>query len=108
MKLKVWTEAYRPFIMGGDVNAPISTEIEVGEKVDLGKGIGGYLVCSPSGKTFVAEATTGAFIGGSIEQVKSDIADATPEIMQEQLVAAKRRAKSAEPMKKEKFWGMFK
>lgn len=107
MKLTIWTEAYRPFIMGGDVNAPISTEIEVGEPVDLGKGITGYLVCSPSGKTFVAEATTGAFIGGSIDQVKTDIGEAAPEVMQEQLAAAKKRAKSAESMEKDKFWGMF-
>jgi hypothetical protein len=36
----IWTTAYRPFIMGGNVNAPIGIKVEVGEKIHVGKGLG--------------------------------------------------------------------
>lgn len=107
MKLTIWTRAYRPFIMGGDVNGPIATEVEVGEPFDLGHGIQAHLVVSPSGKTYVAEATTGAFVGNDIDQVKADVSSADPEIMKDQLDAAKRELKKVDHLSNENFWSMF-
>ncbi len=108
MKKVVWTEAYMPFIMGGDCNAPIATELEVGDPVDLGKGISAYVVVAPSGALFVAEATTGAFVGTDIEQVKKDVNDADPAVMKNQIEAAKKRFEKARMMDKGKFWSLFK
>lgn len=103
----VWTEAYTPFIMGGDVNAPIATEVEVGEPIHLDHGIIVYLVPSPKGEIFIAESTTGAFVGTSLEDVRQDVATANPQEMQGQLAKAKERVKRATVMDKEKFWARF-
>lgn len=104
----VWTEAYSPFIMGGDVNAPIATEVEVGEPIQLDHGIVVYLVPSPRGEVFVVEATTGAFVGTKLDEVKRDVSEADPQIIHQQLTAAKERVKKATILDKKKFWGMFK
>jgi hypothetical protein len=107
MKMRVWTEAYSPFICGGDVNAPISAEVEVGEPICLDYGIIVYLVPSPKGEIFVAESTTGAFVGTSLERVRKDIATADPKVMRNQLAKAKERVQKATVLTKEKFWARF-
>lgn len=105
--MKIWTEAYRPFLMDGDVNAPISTEVEVGQRYHVGGGFYAYEVESPDGNTHVVESESGAFIGTSILDVVCDIAEGDPEVMAEQIEAAKKRAQEAEPLSNEKFWSMF-
>jgi len=107
VKKIVWTEAYMPFIMGGDCNAPVATELEVGEPVDLGKGISAYVIIAPSGALFVAEATTGAFVGTDLEEVKKDVASAHVATITNQIDAAKERFKKARMMPKDKFWSLF-
>ncbi len=103
----IWTEAYTPFIMGGDVNAPICTEVEVGELIDVGSGFYAYEIESPSGDFYVVESETGAFIGTSILEVVIDISEGDPEVMRQQIEAAAERAKQAKPLSNEKFWSMF-
>jgi hypothetical protein len=103
----IWTEAYMPFIMGGDVNGPICTEVEVGQRYDVGGGYYAYEIESPSGATYVAESETGAFIGTSILDVVLDISAADPEVMAKQIEDARERAKAAQPLSNEKFWSMF-
>ena len=106
--LLVWTAGYNPWVMGGDVHAPVGTELEVGEKIDLGKGYFGYLVVSPiSGNTHVAEAETGAFVGDSINDVRKDIEEADEKMMAEQIAAARERLKKVRRFSKEEFWGKF-
>lgn len=107
MKKVIWTAAYSPFIMGGDVNAPISTEVEVGEPFDLGGGFTGYLVVSPKGRTHVVEAETGAFVGTSIDEVKANIAAGDPAVMRKQITDALEEFKKAIPLTNEQFWGRF-
>ena len=107
MKITVWTEAYSPWIMGGDVHAPISTKLEVGEPVDLGKGFRAYVVDAPNGDTYIAESETGAFVGNDLGQVKQDVEEAAPAVMRQQIAEAKQRAKKARPLTPERFWGMF-
>ena len=109
--MKIWTECYSPVIMGGDVNAPIITEIDEGEYTgpyDVGKDIQVYLVPNPQGnKQYVVESTTGAIVGMDIEQVRSDVAQGDPEVMKKQLVAAAERVKKARPEEKSAFWSKF-
>lgn len=107
MKLLVWTEAYSPFIMGGDVNAPIATEIEVVDPILLDHGIVVYLVTSPKGEVFVAESTTGAFVGDSLDKVRQDVANADPKVMSQQLERARERLKKANILSPDEFWARF-
>jgi hypothetical protein len=76
--MKIWTRAYRPFLMGGNVNAPIICDVPVSGPFDIGGGQQGYLAVSPKGHTFVAESVTGAIVGSTIKDVKTDIATADP------------------------------
>lgn len=105
--MRIWTEAYRPLIMGGDVNAPISTEVEVGEPIDVGSGIRVYLIVAPNGNEYVAESVTGAFVGISIEEVERHIAEGDPEVMWKQIEDAKERVKKATPLDNATFWSML-
>lgn len=108
MELKVWTAAYRPFMIGGDVRTPIATVLEVGEPVDIGKGMTAYVIVSPSGQTFIAESTTGAFVGNSLEAVRRDVIFAPPAVMREQLERAAIEANRATLHSVDDFWRMFK
>ncbi len=108
-KIRVFTKAYRPFIMGGDCHAPIAAEVEALGPHDLGKGFQGYLVTSPSGKTHVAEATTGGFVGESLDAVRQDVAGCDDvAMMQGQVAMAAEKAKSAELLPPDEFWSYFK
>jgi len=102
----VWTEAYRPFNFG-DVNAPICTEVEVGNRIDVGGGFYAYQIESPSGDTYVVESETGAFIGVSILDVVIDIAEGDPKVMKQQIENSRERVKQARPLSNENFWSMF-
>lgn len=49
MRMKVYTESYQPFRVGGGPYIPISCELEVQGPIDLGKGFIGYEVTAPNG-----------------------------------------------------------
>ena len=104
MKKKVWITNYRPFIMGGDVNAPIMCEVEILGEYDLGKDYIGWLFATPSGKTFVAESITGAIVGNTLEDVRKDIEEADLKIMEKQIEDAKVMLEKAYMGTKEEFW----
>ena len=106
--MKIWTEAYRPFMMGGDVNAPICTEVELNGLIDIGHGLQAYLLVDPGGRTHVVESTTGAFIGVTIDQVRADLEAADPEVVKSQMETAAIRAQEADPLEPEQFWSLFK
>lgn len=107
MKLKVWTEAYRPFILGGDVNAPIMTEIECGNPIAVGKGVNVVEIISPHGTVHIAECTTGALVGTSLFDVRQDIEFASEKIIEEQLSEGKKRVKKATIISAERFWELL-
>lgn len=107
MMKTVWTAAYTPFMMGGNVNAPIATKVEVSGPFDLGGGFEGYLAVSPKGMIHVVEAETGAFIGTNIDKVKADVAAGDPTIMRKQITDAAKEFKKANHITAEEFWGRF-
>lgn len=88
-KILVWTVGHDPFVMGGAVNYVLKTKVEATGPHKLGKGYKGYLVTAPNGKTFVAEAETGAFVGPTLESVAKDIAAADKAVMEQQIADAK-------------------
>lgn len=106
----IWTRGYRPWILGGDVNAPVGIEIEVGEKLDLGKGFFGYVVTNPkTGDTHVVEAVSGALVGSDLNKVRADVQECDDiDQMKEQIEKHKKLKKQVEVLDPDKFWGMFK
>lgn len=104
--MRIWTEAYRPWIMGGDCNAPIVCDVPVDGPFDLG-GFQCFLATSPSGKTFVAEGITGAIVGPTIEAVCSDIEAADEAIVEEQIAHAKIRVLRADTVSWKVFWRLL-
>ena len=108
MKIKVWTECYRPFVMGGDVWHSISTEHEcTGPYMyDTFKL---YIAKNPiTGQIHIVEGESGAFVGTSLDEVKNDIKTADLEIMKKQLIAAMKRGQDADPLTNSEFWKLFK
>lgn len=84
----IWTEGYRPFIMGGDVNAPLGVEMDGGEPINIGHDIMVHEIKFSDGRTAIAEATTGAIVGTNLQTVRADVAAANPAVMQQQVQAA--------------------
>jgi len=87
----IWTEGYQPFIMGGDVNAPLGVEVEAGEPIDLGQDIRVHEIKFPDDQIAIVEATTGAIVGSDLQTVKADLSQADPVVVQQQLQAAQQR-----------------
>lgn len=108
MKKKIWTMGYFPFTMGGEVNRPISCEMEVGDSLErLGKGYLGYIVKSPSGKTFIVESTTGGIVGSKLEDVQRDINSATAKYLKKQIAEELEHSKTAQLVSPDVFWKML-
>lgn len=106
--MKIWTRAYRPWILGGDVNAPVYTEVEpTSEHQDLGKGYQGVTVVSPSGKTFVVETSTGGIVGHSVEDVRNDVMAADDTVLKRQIENESLNAARAEPVTVDEFWRLL-
>lgn len=107
-QLVVWTKAYRPFLMGGDVHQPVGIEVTVYNPVSLGRGYKGHLITAPNGRTFVAEATTGAFVGPTFEAVKQDIKTGDPKLMKQQMKDAAAMRVKVDVITPAEFWSMLK
>jgi hypothetical protein len=106
--MKVFTMRYQPFIMGGNVWQPVCCDVEVEGPYELGLGYKGYVVTAPNGKTFVAEASTGAFVGPDVKSVKNDIETGDQELMKKQVSEAAVLSKKASEVSAEEFWGLLK
>jgi hypothetical protein len=103
-RITVWVPGHRPFLMGGDVHALLKAEVEADGPHDLGKGYSGYVVTTPSGKTHVAEATTGALIGPSLRDVRADIRAGKPAVMKQQIAEARVQLSQAVTVPLAEFW----
>lgn len=105
--IRIYTESYSPFIMGGDVHQPIACETKsYTGPYKLNKGVQVY-VCEVNGKTYVVEKTTGALVGGSLKMVTNDIKAAKKSVIQGQIREAKERATYARKINEEEFWRMM-
>lgn len=104
----IWTWGYRPFIMGGDVNYVLACKVPCTGPFKVGRGYEVYVATAPNGTTFVAEAQSGAIVGGSLEQVREDIRTGDPKMMQKQVTEALESAKKAEIKSPDFFWGALK
>jgi hypothetical protein len=104
MKHNIWTWYYNPWKMGGSCNQPMLAEVECLGPYDLGKGYEGYYTVSPNGRTFVMEAETGAIVGYTLEEVRSDISSGDEQEMRDQIGLAKVAVIHAEHVTIDEFW----
>lgn len=107
MKLKIWTRAYRPFILGGNCHYQLSTTVEVDKAVSLGKGFKGHIVTAPNGETLIAEATSGGLVGPDLKSVRKDVKEGPKEVMVEQIAEGVKLREKSEEVEPEKFWQMM-
>jgi len=106
-KIRIWTEAYSPFILGGDVNQPISAEIDDYLECDLGRGYKGYVVVTPGGKTVIIDAISGGIIGNELTQVRRDVKEADETFLKKQLPEMKKRGQYARGVSVKEFWRRY-
>lgn len=106
--IRAWTYGYFPFKMGGSPWQPIAADVEADGPHDIGKGMQAYLVTAPSGKTYVAEAVSGAFVGPSLERVRKDVRAGGEDMMAEQLRRAAEVAPTARVISADELWRMLK
>lgn len=105
--MRIWTMGYFPWTMGGEVYRPICCTVNaVGPYTVKGNKL--FVVTSPKGSTHIAEGTTGALVGESLEQATRDIETANPAVMQQQLEQAKAMIRKAERLTTEEFWSLMK
>jgi len=108
MKIKIYTLRYTPFVMGGKIWQPVTTEVEADGPHELGSGYNGFLVTSPTGKTFVVEATSGALVGPDLKTVKEDIRIGDPNMMKQQVAEGKIKCNQARWLDPDEFWNLLK
>ena len=100
----IWTKGYRPFICGGRVNYDLGCQVACEGPFDIGSGYKAWVTIAPNGKKFVSEATTGAIIGSSLEEVREDIQTGDPDMMKKQIADAMQRIKDVEEKDPTVFW----
>jgi hypothetical protein len=106
----IWSRFYSPFIMGGSCHYDGGIEVDPGLKYSLGNGFFGYLIENPVTKnTHVAEATSGAFVGPTLEAVRRDIETAQCDLegMKKQVADSVERAKKVQRMDPQEFWSLM-
>ncbi len=109
MSIRVYTLEYVPFGMGGNVWRPVSTDVEHHGEYDLGKGFKGHVIYAPSGRTYVAESRSGAFVGPNIFDIRRDIATCENiKYMEQQVTDAIKQSKQARQIKAKEFWKLLK
>lgn len=84
-KRRIWTMGHFPFLMGGEVNQPITTEVDFIEEKDLGKGIKAFSFKTVKGTLKIAESRTGGIVADSFEQLIEQIKDSTKKELNDQL-----------------------
>jgi hypothetical protein len=104
---KVWTIGYSPFIMGGDVHGPVGTYLPILGTFPLGEGYYAGLVLSPKGIIHVTEFTSGAFVGLSLEEVRTDVRTGSKAMMDHQIAKARLDSMKVRLEDPNSFWNRF-
>lgn len=106
----VWTMAQRPFVMGGDVNYPITTKVEVIEEKAVGKGFKAFAFKTAKGTLRIAESITGAIVGDNFKDVRKDISAGSKAVISRQIAEGKEILKSTsrKDLSNKKFFEIYK
>ena len=103
----MWTEATRPWRMGGDVHQPVGVDVHVNTPIDVGYGISVYVVVVPDGRIAIVESQSGAIVGGSLKQVKQDIAKGAHNAMSRQIRRARKRREQVDVLNPDEFYSLW-
>ena len=106
--IRIYTEYYRPFGMGGDLNRPIATVVKLNELIECNKGITIGRVTSPLGRHYFVDPISGGIVGDNLRTVKSDIAKGDIKVIKKQISDAKKRREKAQLLTNEEFWKLIK
>jgi hypothetical protein len=102
-RIKIWTFQEINF-RGLPASAPVCVHVEADGPFDIGNGWSAYVVTAPNAQIFVAEALTGALVGGSLEEVRADMAKANPIILAEQEAMVREQAPKASEITLDEWW----
>lgn len=92
--MRIWTPAYRPFIMGGNVNAPLYLDADPVETRTI-RGRKLHLFTDGT-KTVVVEDESGGTVADTFESAQADLEVANLDMVKRQAVAAKKLGDTAE------------
>lgn len=102
--MRVFTRAYRPFLMGGNCNANLAAEIETVRTVTV-HSYTLHLIVSPDGKKEAwVDDVSGGLVGGNLGEVENDIAKADRTFLDLQLEEQRIVGEAAEPVDADEFW----
>jgi len=104
--MKVWTKAYRPFIMGGNVNADVVADIQLNGQINVG-GTGLVMIQAPNGDLIWVCATTGGLLGEDLDSIRKDLAESNALVLAQQMIDMKDRGEKADPVTTEEFWKLL-
>jgi hypothetical protein len=105
-RITIWTQAYRPFICGGDVHAPVATHAD-GQPLIIGRGFRGYAVKNPVGGFVIVEAKSGGIVGRDLKSIRRDVESASITLMRKQVREAVGKSKQAVLVEPDEFWQMY-
>jgi len=103
--MKIWTTAYRPFSMGGNVRGNIATEVEI-DKSDWFELANGYCGAKLD-NGFYIDKVSGGLLGKDLDMIVSDIKTSTREIIDEQLYDMIIERDKSDVISNEKFFSMI-
>ena len=107
-EMVIWTYFKHAFAMGGNGNKPTGCRVKTeGVLYGTTSNIQVYAIRTLSGRTVVVEATTGAIVGNDLVTVLADMSKADPEVMEEQIAAARAQAAGVEVIDAEYFWQVY-
>lgn len=102
-RIKVWTFQEINF-RGLPSRAPVCVHVEADGPFDIGNGWSAYVVTAPNGQILIAEAKTGALVGGSLDEVRADMAKADPEVLSEQEAMIREHGPKASEIALDEWW----
>ena len=103
-EMVIWTYFTHAFTIG---SRPTGCKVKIEGLSFESSGIQFYVISTPSGGTVVVSATTGAIVGNSVIDIMTDISRAKPEVMKEQIMAARAQVARIEVIDAERFWQMY-
>lgn len=102
-RIKIWTFQEMNF-RGLPAKAPVCVHVDAEGPFEVGNGWSAYVVTAPNGRTFIAEALTGALVGDSLEEVRADMASADPIILAQQEAMARETGPKAFEIDLDEWW----
>lgn len=107
MKIRAWTRAYRPFIMGGNVNAPIACKLECTAALSVVDGVYVHAVISPKGTPFFVESRSGGIVGSDLDAIRKDAETVSVDELLLQIEEQRQYGLTAAEVNESEFWGMM-